>query len=335
MDVLITGAFGNVGVSVLSEALRRGYQVTVFELKNKKNMALKRKYEKEVKEIILGDLRNKADVDRAVAGKDVVIHMAAILPPLSEALDTVCMDVNVKGTSNIINAIKGNKKKTALVFTSSCSVMGRSLNRVPPVNIDHIADPVDNYTKSKIEAERLIRKSGLDLFCIGRLGAVMPTRGWFSMKTLAYGFEFPYHSRLEIVLDTDVALALVMAAESLTTDRKVNKKTFFISGGKECRLYYGTFFNTLLSTIGITPVKKECFAVDKPSFLDWLDTQEIQKILGYQKHTFLDYCELFKRKMRWLIPITTLFGNIISKIFMNMSPYYKIRKAGTTGDLKR
>ncbi len=42
MKVLLTGAFGNVGLSTLEELSKRGHQITVFELKTKKN--LKRNY---------------------------------------------------------------------------------------------------------------------------------------------------------------------------------------------------------------------------------------------------------------------------------------------------
>mgnify|MGYP000597766890 CR=1 FL=1 len=38
MKVLLTGAFGNVGYSVLEKLTERGYKTTVFDLKNKNNI---------------------------------------------------------------------------------------------------------------------------------------------------------------------------------------------------------------------------------------------------------------------------------------------------------
>jgi len=37
MNVLLTGAFGNVGLSTLEELLRQGHQVRCFDLKTRAN----------------------------------------------------------------------------------------------------------------------------------------------------------------------------------------------------------------------------------------------------------------------------------------------------------
>jgi hypothetical protein len=200
----------------------------------------------------------------------------------------------------------------------------KKIRQQNPVRVKDKVNPVDNYTECKVKAETLIRQSGLNKYCITRLGAVMPTTRWYNMKMMTYGFEFPYESRVEIVLDRDVATGLVNAAELLVQKpEKVNKKIFFLGGGESCRLYYGSFFNTLLSSIGIMKASRDCFTKNKQSFLDWLETKDAQKALQFQNHSFKDYIILFKKQMRWLLPLTTLFGQLIGKIFMGKSPYYR------------
>ncbi len=45
-------------------------------------------------------------------------------------------------------------------------------------------------------------------------------------------FEIPLQARCEVILDLDVAAALVTAAENLTAGGIAPGKTFFIGGGK-------------------------------------------------------------------------------------------------------
>ena len=56
MKVLLTGAFGNVGLSTLKELIKRNYDVRVFDIKNKPNRRNANKFKDQV-EIMWGDLR--------------------------------------------------------------------------------------------------------------------------------------------------------------------------------------------------------------------------------------------------------------------------------------
>jgi putative NADH-flavin reductase len=44
MKLLITGSFGNIGKAVINEAYRRGHNITVFEVDNKKTRKNAKKY---------------------------------------------------------------------------------------------------------------------------------------------------------------------------------------------------------------------------------------------------------------------------------------------------
>jgi len=132
MKILITGGFGSIGVVVIDESLKRGHTISVFEVANKRTRRLAVKYRRRNVRVMFGDIRKPEDVSRAVEGQDVVIHMAAILPPASDALPDLCRAVNVGGTANLIHAIRSSEKKAALVFVSSASVMGATQTRTPP-----------------------------------------------------------------------------------------------------------------------------------------------------------------------------------------------------------
>ena len=81
--VLVTGAAGNLGRSVVTRILERGDVVRAFDLPTRVNEKRLREFGPRV-EIALGDVTNVDDVARAVRGVDAVAHLAGIIPPLSE-----------------------------------------------------------------------------------------------------------------------------------------------------------------------------------------------------------------------------------------------------------
>jgi nucleoside-diphosphate-sugar epimerase len=105
VSILVTGGFGNIG-ALVDECLRRGHAVSVFEVQNGRTAKLARKYSKRNVQVLFGDLRKAEDVSRAVVGRDIVLHLAAILPPVSNAQPDLCRAVNVGGTANLIEGEK-------------------------------------------------------------------------------------------------------------------------------------------------------------------------------------------------------------------------------------
>jgi nucleoside-diphosphate-sugar epimerase len=174
MKMLITGAFGNIGKAVLEEAYKRGHEIIVFEIDSKKTRKDARKYRKKIKKVIYGDVRNFEDVKKAVQECDSVIHLAAIIPPVSKKHRKLTFEVNYGGTVNLINVIKESKRSIPFIFTSSASVMG------PTQLSDKIVDRNDplvitgNYEESKIKCEEFLKENA-DNYLIFRLAGVLPT----------------------------------------------------------------------------------------------------------------------------------------------------------------
>ncbi len=327
MNILVTGAYGNIGKAVLEEILKRNHTITVFEKKNKRTQKAARKFKGIVKETIFGDITKYSDIKAAVKGKDAVIHLAAIIPPHSNN-KKLCFAVNVDGTSNVVQAILENGNKASLVHSSSCSVMGNTQHLVPPVKISRKPKATDNYTESKIASEKIVSEAGLNKYCITRLGAVMPSKGVWKFSTIMYGFEIAYNSRIEMILDSDVGLAQITAVEKLRLNLIDNGNIYFLGGGEKCRLKYGEFFNGLLNSLGIPKLSKDSFTV-KPSFLDWLDTKKAQNDLNFQRYTYVDYLKIFKSNMRRYVPFTKAFGGLVKWVIKLKSPYSGSKQSST------
>ncbi|MHA1186924.1 MAG: NAD-dependent epimerase/dehydratase family protein, partial [Candidatus Heimdallarchaeota archaeon] len=125
MKILVTGAFGSVGSNLLPLLIQDGHDVRCLGLKNKKSMKVVRKIRNDT-EIYFGDIRNLDEVKKAVIGQELVIHLAAIVPPrfTYEPVD-YSREVNVNGLKNMIEAIEDlNENAPKLIFPSSVAVYG-------------------------------------------------------------------------------------------------------------------------------------------------------------------------------------------------------------------
>jgi nucleoside-diphosphate-sugar epimerase len=290
MKVLITGAFGNVGKSTLTELIKNRYKVRVFEVKNRKNKKIAKKFKDNV-EIIWGDLRNEKEVEKAVKEQDIIIHLAAIIPPLADKKPNLAEAVNIRGTQNILNAIKKQKTKSKMIFTSSIAVYGD--RRENPMI--HVGDPLnpsddDFYAATKIRAEQIIRDSGLD-FSIFRLSYITSVD---KLKMDPLMFHMPLETCIEICDTKDVGYALARAIES----NGIWGNIFHIAGGEKCRTTYEDYLNNMMEIFGLGRNFLPKQAFEKKDFhCGFMDTSRSQRILKYQRYTLEDYYNEVRKKI--------------------------------------
>ncbi len=324
MKILVTGGFGNIGIAVLEECLRRGHSVTVFDLESKRSRRLSRKYSRDGLRTVFGDLRNPVDVGKAVAHQDAIIHLAAILPPLSDASPKLCREVNVSGVENLLAAIRGEQSGAVFVEVSSASVMGPTQDRNTPLSPEDPLVATDMYSTTKIEAERLVEGSGIR-YCILRLAAVLPTNLNLSylLNMVRVMFDMPLEARCEIVLDIDVATALVGAAENLHAGGETAGLRGFIAGGRDhgCRLTNGAMLRAVFARLGL-PFPGQALFEDQTRgyYLDWYNTEETQRILHYQNHSFEDWKTIVASKLGGFTPVVRAFKAPILAWLERQSP---------------
>ncbi|MBI4159211.1 NAD-dependent epimerase/dehydratase family protein [Candidatus Woesearchaeota archaeon] len=131
--IAITGATGFLGRHLIAK------------LKGKPVKCLIRKeYPRFKVNITKGDLADKKALESFTKNAKVVIHLAAAIDPKDKE---EYQKVNVEGTRNLIEACKKNKVRR-IIFVSSMASTKTHL---------------DDYGKSKSEAERLLLNSGLEL----------------------------------------------------------------------------------------------------------------------------------------------------------------------------
>jgi nucleoside-diphosphate-sugar epimerase len=314
MRVLVTGGLGNVGRSCLTKLLEQGHRVRCLDLKTKHSQRSARTLEGRV-DVLWGDLRRQDDVAAAVQDQEAVVHLAFVLPPASEDRPEWAHEVNVGGTRNLLQALKGLRPPPLIVFASSFSVFGETQHLPPPRTVSDPVQPMDNYNRHKVECERLVRDSGLD-WSILRLGVVPPsTLGGFSPKM----FDIPPGSRVEFAHPRDVGLALANAVVCPLARGRV----LLVGGGPGSQLRYRDFVGRMTESLGVGRLPDSAFAPSASAYTDWLDTAESQKLLQYQQHSFEDFVREVAASLGYRRRLMRLFAPLIRRWMLSQSPHYR------------
>jgi len=322
MRVLVTGAFGRLGLKGVERLLDEGHSVLAFDVPNRRNRKAARRFEDRVR-IVWGDVRSAADVGAAVADCDAIIHNAGVLAPASELNPDLAYAVNVGGTKNILDAMRRKKEPPVIVFASSLSVCGPRLPGGPPLTGALPAIPTDNYTSNKAECEQLLRESGLPyvIFRIGVSVGVKAAAGDLSPDVFRILFSINPDTRLEWVHPEDVALAQVRAIES----RGVVGKTLMIGGGESCRLTFREFYGAMFEATGVGRFPAEAYG-SGAYYCDWLDTGESQSLLDYQRISFDEFIGQLRKESRFTRPLAQMFAPLIRWYMLRYSDAWQSGK---------
>lgn len=146
--VLVTGATGFTGGHLARRLASDGYQVRVVV----RDPARAEDLRKLGIEVVKGDLRDRASLDRAADGIHTVYHIAALFRQ-ENVTDKDMHDINATGVRNMIEAAIGAGVKH-FVHCSTIGVHGAT-PRNPPANENSPYKPGDYYQESKTEGEKI------------------------------------------------------------------------------------------------------------------------------------------------------------------------------------
>lgn len=285
---------------VIEEVRRQGFTAVAADLDTRRNRRIARRYDL-AGGALWGDIR-RMDLD-AAALRDVVavIHLAAVLPPVSERAPALARSINVEATCRLIESIERAASRAVLVYPSSVTVYGPPTE---PRRLHRSDDPTratDNYSAHKLEVERRLVASSID-WAILRVGVAIDARTLgadpATMRTL---FDVDPDNPLEYVHPRDVALAMVNAIRRPQAHRKV----LLIGGGERCRVTQHEFLAAALGTLGLE-LPRELLG-KSPYYTCWMDTAESQELLDFQRHSFSDYEAEMRRRLMWMRRILVPF----------------------------
>src|SRR6202142_3684532 len=156
MLAFVTGATGFVGSHVARVLAEQGADLRLL-VRSSSNLS---NIEGLKAERALGDLRDPASLEKAMAGCDVVFHVAADYRLWVRDPEQMYRS-NVEGTRAVLEAARKNKVRR-VVYTSSVATMGFSSNGHPadedsPVSLEKMIGP---YKRSKFMAEEVALQAG-------------------------------------------------------------------------------------------------------------------------------------------------------------------------------
>lgn len=153
--VMVTGGAGYVGSSLIPKLLDAGYEVSVLDL-YLYGEDLFADYRGPKLREVKGDLRDPADVAKALEGCDAVIHLACISNDPSFDLDpNLGKSINFDCFRPLIKASKKAGVKR-FIYASSSSVYG--IKEDPNVTEDLPLQPLTDYSKFKMMCEEVLEE---------------------------------------------------------------------------------------------------------------------------------------------------------------------------------
>lgn len=326
MKALVTGGGGFLGKAIVRLLRARGDEVRSFSRSAHPELTALGV------EHCCGDLDDPAAVARAVAGCDIVFHVAA-KAGVWGAYDDFYR-ANVLGTQNVIDACRRHGVRR-LVHTSSPSVVfdGRDMEGVDESvpYPQHFHAP---YPQTKAEAEILIlRSNGPELATVALRPHLIwgPEDNHLVPRILARGRQGALRriGHRPCLVDTiyidNAATAHLQAADALAIGSQVAGRAYFLSQGEPIPLW--EMVNRILAAGGVPPVTRSIsprlayaigwvlekgytlfgikseprmtrFVARELSTSHWFDLSAARRDFGYQPQVSID--EGMERLHRWL-----------------------------------
>jgi D-erythronate 2-dehydrogenase len=171
MHALITGGSGFIGRKLATALLRAGTTVdgvprpierlTVFDSVPAEGLPPDPRVDP-----VAGDITDRGAVERAVAGADLVWHLAAVVSAAAEADFDLGYRVNVDGTRRLLEALRATGRRPRVVFASSLAVYGGDMPAV--ITDDFHPTPQSSYGTQKAIGELLVADYSRKGFVDGR-----------------------------------------------------------------------------------------------------------------------------------------------------------------------
>lgn len=166
MNIMITGGTGTFGKEALRQLLKnQPDKIVIYSRDEFKQYLLAEQYpaQKYPVHFVIGDIRDKERLWRAMDGVDHVIHAAALKQvPACEENPMEAVKTNILGAQNLIE----------------CAI-DRKVRKVIALGTDKQVNPINLYGATKLCAEKLFMAADwrVTKFSVVRYGNVMASRG--------------------------------------------------------------------------------------------------------------------------------------------------------------
>ncbi len=154
--ILVTGGAGYIGSVLTRQLLDKGYKVRVIDSLMYGGEPIIDLLNLPDFEFVKGDVRNEADVRKAMEGIDCVAHLAAIVgDPACAQNPELAKTTNIKG-SEMLYKVANEMGASKFVFASTCSNYGKMDDPNQFVTEESTLAPVSLYAETKVAVEQFL-----------------------------------------------------------------------------------------------------------------------------------------------------------------------------------
>lgn len=152
---MVTGGTGFTGSHTVRALHAAGHEVRLLVRDRDKLRRVFGRDEFVPSDVVAGDVTDEASVAEALRGCDAVFHAAALVD-LRRSMAQRVLETNVAGVERVIGGA-AKRGLPSIVYVSSVSIFFRP--GATPLTPEHeIVPPTTAYARSKVDAERLVRR---------------------------------------------------------------------------------------------------------------------------------------------------------------------------------
>ncbi len=154
MKCVIFGGGGFIGSTIADRFLHEGYQLRIFE--RPRVQPYRRFLDDKTIEWVTGDILSNHDLNAAINGMDVVVHLVSTTLPKSSNDDPIYdVQSNVVGTLQMLNAMVANNVRKIIFISSGGTVYGKP--QYLPIDELHPTNPLVSYGITKLAIEKYLQ----------------------------------------------------------------------------------------------------------------------------------------------------------------------------------
>lgn len=164
--ILVTGGCGSIGSEIVKQILQYNpHSIRIFDNSEDGHFKLNQKIKSEKIRNLIGDVRDRERILRAMEDVDIVFHAAALKHvPFCEYNPFEAVNTNVVGTQNVVDAAV---KRNIEIFVG--------------ISTDKAVNPINTMGATKLLSEKIITNAPIGQsktkFCCVRFGNVLNSNG--------------------------------------------------------------------------------------------------------------------------------------------------------------
>ena len=300
MNIAVTGITGNMGQAVLTELEKlpeiENIKLLCNSVKRMKKLLKRHKAFKSKLQTVEGGMTAPA-IEKLISGVDLVINMAAVIPPRSDHFPQAAVVCNELGAKLLVSAIECSERQPALIHISTVAVYGNRSGAHPFVRVGDplLASPLDVYSATKIRSEFRVLESSVRKWVILRQSAMLHPQMLAGNVSDPLMYHTTYDAPLEWSTAHDSGVLIRKIVQSFAANdipEKFWRRCFNIAGGKANREYGMQTFDAGFKIIGgsMRDFFKPGYSATRNFHGGWfLDGDELNDMFPYIQQTTADY----------------------------------------------